>query len=72
MPKETNSERFKRVGEKRVQNIINSIRSLSQLANKRIYEWNKDQLNKIWKAIDNELQECKKSFENPDSVVFKL
>ena len=72
MPKETNLERFKRVGEKRVQNIINSIRSLSQLANKRIYEWNKDQLNKIWKAIDNELQECKKSFENPDSVVFKL
>ena len=72
MPKETNAERFKRVGEKRVQSIINSIRSLSQLANKRIYEWNNDQLNKIWKAIDKEIADCKNSFKDPDSAVFKL
>jgi hypothetical protein len=72
MPKETNAQRFKRVGEKRVQNIINSIRSLSQLANKRIYEWDKDQLAKIWEALDKEIKACKKSFDDPGSSVFKL
>lgn len=72
MPRETNSERFKRVGEKRVQNVINSIRSLAQLANKRIYAWDPEQLNKIWNAIDSEVKACKKSYEDPDSGIFKL
>jgi hypothetical protein len=72
MPKETNAERFKRVAERRVQNILNDIRSLSQLANKRIYEWNNDQLKKIWGAIDKEIEDCKKSFQDPDSTMFKL
>jgi hypothetical protein len=72
MPKETNAERFKRVAERRVQNILNDIRSLSQLANKRIYEWNNDQLVKIWGAIDKEIEDCKKSFQDPDSTMFKL
>ena len=72
MSKETNAERFKRVGEKRVQNIIKSIKSLSQLANKLIYEWNNNQLKKIWAAIENEVESCKKSFEDPDSHMFKL
>lgn len=72
MPRETNTERFRRVGGKRVQNIINSIRSLSQLANKKTYDWSKDQLQKIWDAIEKEVEACKKSFEDPDSTVFKL
>lgn len=72
MPKETNAERFKRVAERRVQNILNDIQSLSQLANRRIYEWNDDQLKKIWGAIDKEIEDCKKSFQDPDSTMFKL
>ncbi len=39
MEKETKKERFKRIAEKRVQNIINAIRSLSGLSNKKVYEW---------------------------------
>lgn len=72
MPKETNADRFKRVAEKRVQNILNGIKSLSQLANKRIYEWDNNQLKKIWGAIEKEIENCKKSFEDPDSTMFKL
>ena len=72
MPNETNADRFKRVAEKRVQNILKALGSLSQLANKRVYEWNKDQLKKIWNAIDNETEKCKRSFDDPDSRVFKL
>lgn len=72
MKNESKDEMFKRIAEKRVQNIITSLRSLSQLSNRKIYNWNNDQLEKIWKAIETEIDSCKKSFENPDLDVFKL
>ena len=70
--KETKEQRFKRVAEKRVQNIIHSIRSFSQLANNKIYRWNDSQLEKIWQAIEREINSCQKIFRNPDSDLFKL
>jgi hypothetical protein len=72
MKTETKEERFKRVAEKRVQNIIKSIRGLSQLTNKKVYSWNNSQLSKIWTAIEKELDNCKKRFNEPDSDIFKL
>jgi len=72
MEKETKEERFKRIAEKRVQNIIHAIRNLSGLSNKKVYEWKTEQLEKIWKAIDKEVENCKDSFKNPDSKIFKL
>lgn len=72
MDKETKDQRFKRVAEKRVQNVIKSIRSLSQLANNKVYRWNNDQLKKVWGAIEKEINDGKKCFEDPDSGVFKL
>ncbi len=72
MKKETKGERFVRVAEKRVQNVLNSIRSLSQLANNKVYQWNDDQVRLIMDAIDKELEHCKSSFEDPESRVFKF
>lgn len=72
MEKETKKERFKRVGEKRVQNIIKSIRSLSGLSNKNVYEWETAQLDKIWKTVEKEIESCKESFKDPEAKVFKL
>ncbi len=72
MNKESKKERFKRVAEKRVQNIIKGIRSLSQLSNQKVYQWNDAQLEKIWKAIEDELKACKKSYKEPDTDIFKL
>ncbi len=72
MKKETKNNRFKRVAEKRVENIIKSIRSLSGLSNSKIYEWEDIQLEKIWKAIDKEIEACKKKFEDPESMSFRL
>ncbi len=72
MVKETKEERFKRVAEKRVQNIVTSLRSLSQMANRRVYHWNNDQLNTIWIAVEKEIENCKKNFEDPDSMIFRL
>jgi len=70
--KETKKDRFKRVAEKRVQNILNGIRSLSSLSNKKVYEWDSKQLEKIWKAIEQEVEYSKNSFKDPESNVFKL
>ena len=72
MKGETKENRFKRVGEKRVQRVLDSIRSLSNCSNKRMYKWNDDQLKKIWNAIDKELKICKASFENSEAMEFKL
>lgn len=72
MKKETKQQRFKRVAEKRVQNILNGIKSLSQCANQRVYAWDDAQLQRIWDALDHELAECKERFSDPDGSVFRL
>jgi glucan phosphorylase len=72
MEKETKQQRFKRVVEKRVQNILNGIKSLSQCTNQKIYAWDDEQLQKIWDAIDRELTLCKESFHNPEGRAFRL
>ena len=72
MKSETKELRFRRVVEKRVQRVLDSIRSLSHCSNKRMYEWNSGQLNKIWNAIDKELKQCKSSYENSKPEEFKL
>ena len=72
MKNESKNERFKRVAEKRVQNIINSVRSLSGLSNRKVYEWEAAQLDKIWKAIEREIGTCKESFQSPEAKMFRL
>ena len=72
MERENKKQRFKRVAEKRIQNILRGLKSLSQCANTRIYEWDNEQLERIWKAINQELAACRESFDNPDAGVFRL
>jgi hypothetical protein len=72
MKGETKEERFKRVAEKRVRRVLDSLRSLSQCSNKRMYQWNEGQLRKMWTAIDKELKTCKASFENTELEEFRL
>jgi len=72
MKGETKEGRFVRLAEKRVQRVLDSLRSLSQLSNKRMYEWNDQQLAKIWGAIDTELKKCRENFEASKPEEFKL
>jgi hypothetical protein len=72
MKGETKEERFKRVAERRVQRVLESVRSLSQCSNKRMYEWNDQQVKKIWSAIERELKLCKASFEGAEPEEFRL
>ena len=69
---ETKEERFKRLAEKRVQCVLDSLKRLSQLSNKRMYIWNDGQLKKIWNAIEKDLKVCRESFDNTEQEEFRL
>ena len=72
MKGETKEERFKRIAERRVQRVLDSLRSLSQCSNKRMYKWDEGQLKKIWDAVDRSLKNCRESFEGSEPGEFKL
>ena len=69
---ETKEKRFERIIERRVQRVLDSLRSLSQCSNKRMYKWNDEQLGKIWTAIDKGLEKCKERFEDAEPEEFRL
>jgi len=72
MKGENKEQRFKRVAERRVRRVLDSLRSLSQCSNKRMYNWNEEQLKKIWDAINNALESCQKNFKNAEPEEFQL
>jgi hypothetical protein len=72
MKGETKEGRFKRIAERRVQRVIDSLRSLSQCSNKRMYQWDDAQLKKMWAAIDGSLKKCKEGFETSEPEEFRL
>ncbi len=72
MKGENKQDRFKRVGEKRVQHVLESLRKLTQCSNGKLYEWDDKQMSKIWNVIEKDLEKCKNSFNDPSSKLFKL
>jgi len=64
----TKKDRFKRVASRRVENILKGIRSLSKCSNINNYEYQEDDLNKMVKAIKEELRlmetQYKKNLKN--------
>lgn len=71
---ETKNEKFVRIAEARTNKIINMIRLLGNCANKTTYDYSKDDVRKIFTAIDNELKAAKAKFDSSseDSIKFKL
>ncbi len=72
LKRESKEERFKRVAQKRTQRVIDAIRGLSQCSNRRMYNWNGEQLKKMWNVIDNELASSKKNYENSKPQEFRF
>lgn len=65
--KETKSEKFVRVAEARTNKIIDMIRLLGNCSNKSTYEYTKDDVKKIFNAIDEELRYAKSRFDTSES-----
>jgi len=52
----TKSDNFKRIASKRVANVIKNIRSLSKCANRNNYQYESEEVNKMLKAIKEEIK----------------
>ncbi len=63
MPK-LKRENFVRLAENRTNKILEMIRLLGNLSNTSNYSYTESDVNKIFKAIENELVETKKKFNN--------
>ncbi len=67
--------RFERVASKRVEKILHYLDLLGNCANKSNYEYTKDDVNKMFREIQNHLNFTKKKFEmelNKDKKRFKF
>ena len=67
--------RFKYLAEKRVGKAIKAITSISNLSEKKNYEYTEDQVTQIMDVLTNELELMHKkfdSFQTPNTKSFKL
>ena len=64
---ETKRDKFVRIAEARTNNIINMIQLLGNCSNQSLYEYSQKDVNKIFNAIQAELDEAKKRYSKQDS-----
>ncbi len=64
---ETKREKFVRIAEARTNKIINMIQLLGNCSNQGLYEYTTKDVNKIFSAIQAELDEAKKRYSKQDS-----
>ena len=64
---ETKREKFVRIAEARTNKIINMIQLLGNCSNQNLYEYSQKDINKIFNAIQTELDEAKKRYSKQDS-----
>jgi hypothetical protein len=71
---ESKKEKFKRIAEARTNKILYMIRLLSNCSNKNVYEYSEEEVSKIFKTIEDQLHESKKTYKSfaKKSKYFKL
>ena len=60
-------DRFVRIVEKRVNNILKNLDSLSNCSNKRNYEYSQNDVKKIFTEIEKKVKEIKIKFDESPS-----
>jgi hypothetical protein len=65
---ENKRDRFKRIAETRTNKIIEMIRLLGNCSNRNVYDYSDDEVEKIFKVLENELAEKKKLFHLKDKA----
>ena len=71
---ESKREKFKRLAEARTNKIIDMIRLLGNLSSKSTYDYNDEDITKIFNSIDKEIKISKMKFScaDSDNIKFKL
>ena len=67
-------EKFLELAETRVNRVLEGMRLIGNLSNKRNYDYTDDQIKKIFSALDDQLKDLKNKFksENKSNTKFKL
>ncbi len=61
---ESRSEKFKRVATKRTNELLDKIRILGNCSNKSTYEYTEEEVIKIFKSLEKQLELSKVRFSN--------
>jgi len=69
---ETKRQNFRRLAEKRTQAIIDDLRILTNLTNTNNYEYDEEEVKKIFAAIEAAVKNSKKEFNKELNSKFKL
>ncbi len=64
---ESKRERFVRIAERRVNNILINLDSLGNCSNTRNYEYNNEDIRKIFMEIDKKIRETKLKYDDTTS-----
>ena len=69
---ESKNDKFKRLANKRVPAALEKLELIKNLSNTNNYEYSKDEVDTIIKALTGSINEIKKSFNNKDAPKFKI
>lgn len=72
MQQENKHERFKRVAERRVNEIMEKIRILGNCSNRSSYEYSEEEINKIFAEIEKQIKLVKSKFLAEKTQKFKF
>ncbi len=60
---ESKADRFLRLAPARINKVLSGLQSLSKLSSRNSYEYTEEQVQKMFGAIRNELEECEAAFK---------
>ncbi|MBA7484887.1 hypothetical protein ES707_20418 [subsurface metagenome] len=69
---ETPEERFKRIAIVRTNAVLDRLRILGNLSNRQMYSYSEEDINKIFRAINNQIKEVRAKFNSEKQKKFKL
>ena len=64
---DTKQEKFKRLAEKRVNELLDKFRLVGNLADKRNYSYSEDQARQIVRAVEEEIKTLRSKFLNAEN-----
>lgn len=67
LARETKSEKFERIAQRRVTELVAKIRLIGNLSDKRNYEYTEDHVRQIFEILETEVRSCKGKFRSVDS-----
>jgi hypothetical protein len=70
--RETPEERFKRIATARTNAVIDKLRILGNLSNRKLYSYSDEDVRRIFTAINRQVREVKSKFETRQEKRFRL